>query len=78
MNPTIEELLTKVKAIAKGPDGELLRGIVDMLYARREEFDTEPLSLEEQADIRSAEEDLRQGNRSQFISWEDYKAEQGL
>ena len=44
----MELLITKVKDIAEGPDGDLLRRFVDILHAQ---YDYEPLDPEELAVI---------------------------
>ena len=35
MEPAIDELMVKIKAIAQGPNAELLRKLVDVLYRAR-------------------------------------------
>ena len=47
-----KDLLGKFKAVAQGPDADLLRELLDMLYYRREEPDREPLSAEDWAAIK--------------------------
>ena len=47
MEPALDDLMIKIKAIAQGPNAELLRKLVDVLYEqaeRREEYDEEPFS----------------------------------
>jgi hypothetical protein len=78
MGPLIDDLIIKIKAIAQGPNAELLRKLVDVLYeeaVRREEYDEEPFSPEDLAAIREGDEAL---NRGEFISLEDYEKERGL
>ena len=72
------ELFIKVKAVAQGPEADLLRDFVDMLYYRRGEYDAEPLSPEEQAALEEGREALRRGDKSYFTPWEDVKKELGL
>jgi len=72
------DLLNKVKAVAQGPEADLLREFVDLLYYRREETDTEPLSPEEQAALEEGREALRRGDKSYFTPWEKVKKELGL
>jgi hypothetical protein len=78
MEPAIDELLVKIKAIAQGPNAELLRKLVDVLYEQsepREEFDEEPFSAEDLAAIKEGEDALKRG---EFISLEEYEKERGL
>jgi hypothetical protein len=72
------DLMDKVAAVAQGPEADLLREFVDLLYYRREETDTEPLSPEEQAALEEGREALRRGDKSHFTPWEDVKKELGL
>ena len=71
----MELLITKVKDIAEGPDGDLLRRFVDILHAQ---YDYEPLSPEELAAIEAADEAIRRGDKSYFISLEEYERTRGL
>lgn len=71
MDPAIDDLMAKVKAIAQGPDGELFIKIVDALFDRVEEEFTE----EEWADIQSRKKAVRRG---EFITLEDLRKELGL
>ena len=73
-----QDLLNKFKAVAQGPEADLLRELVDMLYYRHEESDTEPLSLQEQAALEEGREALRRGDKSYFTPWEQVKKELGL
>jgi hypothetical protein len=81
---TIEDLdllIAKVKDIAGGPDGDLLRKLVDILHERGELqgiFDEEPLSPEALAAVQEAEEAIRRGDMSQFTSLEEYERKRGL
>ena len=78
MEPAIDELLVKIKAIAQGPNAELLRKLVDVLYEQseqREEYDEEPFSAADLAAIKEGEEALKRG---EFISLEEYEKERGL
>jgi hypothetical protein len=72
------DLLNKVKAVAKGPEADLLREFIDMLYYRHEEADTEPVSPLEQAALEEGREALRRGDKSYFTPWEEVKKELGL
>jgi len=78
MEPTLDDLIVKVKAIAQGPNAQLLSKLVDVLYEqaeRREAYDDEPFSPEDLAAITEGEEALKRG---EFISLEDYEKERGL
>jgi hypothetical protein len=78
MKPAIDDLMSKIKAIAQGPNAELLRKLVDVLYEhskRKEEFDEEPFSAEDLAAIQEGEAALKRG---EFISLEEYEKERGL
>jgi len=81
MEPAIDELLNKIKAIAQGPNAELLRKLIDLLYEReqpQEEYDGEPFSPEELAAIEEADEARRRGDKKYFTPWEEMKKELGL
>lgn len=71
----MELLITKVKDIAEGPDGDLLRRFVDILH---EQYDYEPLSPEELTAIDAADAAIRRGDKSYFISLEEYERTRGL
>jgi hypothetical protein len=73
-----QDLLSKFKAVAVGPEADLLREFVDMLYYRRGEFDSEPLSPEEQTALEEGREALRRGDKSYFTPWEEVKKELDL
>ena len=78
METAIDDLLVKIKAIAQGPNAELLRKLVDLLYEQseqREEYDEEPFSPEDLAAIKEGEEACERG---EFISLEEYEKERGL
>lgn len=70
MEPAMEELFGKVKIIAAGPNGDLLRRFVDLLYEREEEhFSPE--------DLAAIQEGLAQIERGETISWDELKKELG-
>jgi hypothetical protein len=74
----LELLIKKVRAVAQGPNSDLLRGIVDLLYERmksQEKYDAEPFSPEDLAAIREGEEAIKRG---EFISLEEYEKARGL
>jgi predicted transcriptional regulator len=78
MEPAIDDLMNKIKAIAQGPNADLLRKLVDVLYQQteqREEYDEEPFSAEDLAAIKEGEEAFKRG---EFISMEEYEKERGL
>ncbi len=73
-----KDLFSKFKAVVQGPDADLLREFLDMLYYRHEDIDTEPLSPQEQAALQEGREALRRGDKSYFTPWEEVKMELGL
>jgi len=78
MKPAIDDLMSKIRAIAQGPNAELLRKLVDVLYEqaeRKEEFDEEPFSAEDLTAIQEGEEAFKRG---ESISLEEYEKERGL
>jgi hypothetical protein len=81
MESALEDLLARVKVFARGPNAVLLRKLVDVLHEqteRREEYDEEPLSPEELAALQEADRAGRRGDRSQFISLEEYERKRGF
>jgi len=81
MEPAIDELMNKIKAIAQGPNAGLLRKLIDLLYEReqpQEKYDDEPFSPEELAAIEEADEARRRGDKEYFTPWEEVKKELGL
>lgn len=77
LEAAFEDLLFKVKAIAQGQNADLLQRFIDILY-QQEEYDPEPLSAEAEAAVEEAEEAIRKGDWSQFISLEEYERKRGL
>jgi hypothetical protein len=78
MENLTDDLIIKVKAISQGPNADLLRKLVDVLYEkaeRREEYDEDPFSAEDLAAIQEGEEAFKRG---EFISLEDFEKERGL
>ncbi|HEX9884458.1 MAG TPA: hypothetical protein VGA79_10865 [Desulfobaccales bacterium] len=78
METTIDDLIVKVRTIAQGPNADLFRKLVDLLYEqveRQEEYDEEPFSAEDLAAIKEGEEAIERG---EFISLEEYEKERGL
>ncbi|MFZ5447409.1 MAG: hypothetical protein ACOZFS_02075 [Thermodesulfobacteriota bacterium] len=81
METAIDDLMVKVKAIAQGPNADLLLRLVDMLYEReqvQEEYDDEPFSPEELAAMEEADEAKKRGDKDYFVPWEEVKKELGL
>ena len=66
-----EDLLAKVKAIAQGPNADLFKRLVDILYNQEEEY----FSAEDLAEIERGEEEIR---RKEYISLEEYERTRGL
>ncbi len=76
MEPAIDDLMTKIKVIAQGPNAKLLCKLVDVLYEREQplgQYDDEPLSPEELAALEEADEAIRRGDKDYFIPWEEVK-----
>ena len=70
----IEQLCAKVKTIAQGPNADLLKKFIDLLYQEHEPEYFSP------ADLAAIEEGMQaslSGDRSQFIPWEEYQAGRG-
>ena len=78
MEIAMDDLMAKIKAIAQGPNAELLCKLVDVLYEQsgpREEYDEEPFSPEDLAAIKEGEEAFKRG---ESITLEEYQKERGL
>ena len=69
----LENLVEKVKAIAQGPNAELLKKFIDLLYGQ--EHEPEYFSPE---DLAAIEEGKAQIARGETVSWEDLKKELNL
>jgi hypothetical protein len=69
----VYDIHTKVAAILKTPDADLLKGLVDVLFERQ--YDPEPLSPKERKAIKESEEELRKGD---FIGLEELEKKLGL
>jgi hypothetical protein len=75
----VDLLCTKVKAISQGPNAELLKKFIDLLYERElGEQEPEYFSPEDLAAIEEGMKASREGDRSQFVPWEDIKKELDL
>ena len=72
----LQNLVEKVKAIAQGPNAELLKKFIDLLYGQ--EHEPEYFSPEDLAAIEEGMQASLSGDRTQFIPWEEYKARRGL
>ena len=70
------DIHTKVTALLKTGEADLLRRLVDILFERH--YDPEPLSPKELAAIKEADEASRRGDKDYFIPWEEVKKELGL
>jgi hypothetical protein len=79
MQPSIEDLLQKVKIISQTAYGAMLTKIIDSVYERVEdEYDTEPLSAEEAKALDEVEAAVKRGDTSRFITLEDFEKKHGL
>jgi hypothetical protein len=65
-----QDLLTKIEAITQGPNADLFRRLVDILYNQEECFSPEDL-----AEIERGEEEIQRG---EYISLEEYERRRGL
>ncbi len=72
METTLAEIFSKIKAIVKGPQGELFTKIVDTFY---EQVGDEYFSPEDLADIQSGLDEIKRG---EHLAWEDCKSKHGL
>ena len=63
-----QDLLAKFKAVAQGPEADLLRELLNVLYYRQGEHDREPLSEEDWAAIREGKEAIKRG---EFVTLEE-------
>jgi predicted transcriptional regulator len=71
MENLTDDLIVKVKAISQGSNADLLRKLVDILYEREEEY----FSPE---DLAAIEEGIKEFERGEYITLEEYKKERGL
>ena len=71
MENLTEDLIVKVKTIAQGPNAELLRKLIDVLYEQEEEH----FSAE---DLAAIQEGIQEFERGEYITYEEYKKERGL
>lgn len=70
-----KDLFDKFKAVAQGPDADLLKEFLDILYYRQEEHDREPLTEEDWAAIREGKEAIKRG---EFVTLEELEKDLGL
>jgi hypothetical protein len=68
----LENLLEKVKAVAQGPNADLLAKFIDLLYEHEE---PEYFSPEDEAAIAEGKAQIARG---ETVSWEELKRELGL
>jgi hypothetical protein len=73
----LDQTLQKVKTIAQGPNADLLMKFIDLLY-EREMQEPEYFSPEDLAAIEEGMRASLSGDRSQFISLEEYERKHGL
>jgi predicted transcriptional regulator len=66
-----QDFLAKIEAIAQGPNADLFRRLVDLLYNQGEEY----FSAADLAEIERGEEEIRRG---EFVSLEEYERTRGL
>lgn len=71
MDAAMDELIDKVKVIAQGAQGDLLRKIVDLLYDKEEEY----FSPEDMAAVAEGKAQIARG---ETVPWEDLKKELDL
>jgi hypothetical protein len=66
------KLLDKFRAVAQGPDGDLLLNLLDVLYDRMtaREYDDQYLSTEDLEAIRQGQADIKQGR---CLTLEEYR-----
>lgn len=72
VDSSLDDLMSKVKAVAKSPQGELFTRIVDTFY---EQIEEEYFSPEDLADIQEGLEEIKRG---EYLSWEECKRKRGL
>jgi hypothetical protein len=67
-----DDLVSKFLSVARGPDGDLLLNLLDVLYDRMTElkYDDQHLSGEDLEAIRRGQEDLKQGR---CLTLEEYR-----
>ncbi len=68
-----DDLVAKFLSVAKGPDGDLLLNLLDVLYDRMSELecDDQHLSAEDLEAIREGREDIKQGR---CLTLEEYRS----
>ena len=72
METAIDDLLSKIKAIVMGPQGELFAKVVDSFY---EQVGEEYFSPKDLADIQGGLEEIKRG---EHLAWEECKRKHGL
>jgi hypothetical protein len=66
-----QDFLAKIEAIDQGPNADLLRRLVDLLYDQEGEY----FSAADLAEIERGEEEIRRG---ELVSLEEYERTRGL
>ena len=66
-----QDFLVKIETIAQGPNADLFRRLVDILYNQEEEY----FSAADLAEIERGEEEIRRG---EFVSLDEYERTRGL
>ncbi len=68
-----DDLVAKFLSVARGPDGDLLLNLLDVLYDRMSEleYDDQHLSAEDLEAIRRGQEDLKEGR---CLTLEEYRS----
>jgi len=75
----VDLLCTKVKVISQGPNAELLKKFINLLYDQEmQEDEPEYFSPEDMAAVEEGMKASLSGDRSQFTPWEEYKTKRGL
>jgi len=79
MEPSIDDLLHKVRVISQTSYATILSRIIDSVYEKvEEEYDTEPLSPEELQALEEVVAAVKRGDLSRFISLEEFEKKHGL
>jgi hypothetical protein len=69
----VDDLVNKFLTVAKGPDGDLLLNLLEVLYDRMSEmeYDDQNLSSEDLEALQQGQEDLKQGR---CLTLEEYRS----
>jgi hypothetical protein len=71
------DLIAKLEIISQGPNRDLLRRLVEILF-KQEQYDDDPLSPEEEIMVESGLKALQDKDKSSFMSLAEYEKERGL